>query len=418
MPSTQKEDGEMSGRKLVYVLERFPADTLNFVYNEIEVLDRAGFDIEIYSLLPCEFCPANAENFRERTIPVKPVPAGRLLKSLIHYLVKNPLALLALFLTLPFDNRDGFAGKFPRTLSHVVYGVHFAWLQRDKKVHVHAHFAHKAATAAYCSAKLNGSTFSFTAHGSATIHPPSRYSLPSKVREADFIIAVSQYNKRMILELCPDYPEDRIFVNRTGIVVEDFPYGPSPRQPDGPFRILCVASLYPIKNHEALIEACAHLGEKGLDFHLSLVGKDEGGRRAMLEKMAAAAGISGRIEFHGLADHSEVGAMLRRADLFVLTSHSEGIPVAMMEAMATGIPVLGPRVTGLPELVEENVTGWLASPDQPQEFAGIMASLIVDPGRGDAVREPARKVIETEFDMKANAERLAGIFSRMLPGQS
>jgi glycosyltransferase involved in cell wall biosynthesis len=418
MATVQQEDGYMSGRKLVYVLDRFPADTLNFVYNEIEVLDRAGFDISIYSLLPCEFCPAGAEAFRERTVPVKPVSAGRLMKSLLYYLVRSPLTLLALLVTLPFDNRDGFAGKFPRTISHVVFGVHFAWLQRKSKVHVHAHFALKAATAAYCAAKLNGSTFSFTAHGSATIHPPSRYSLPSKVRGAAFIIAVSQYNKRMIMELCPDYPADRIIVNRTGIVVEDFPFAPPARSLGETFRILCVASLYPIKNHEALIDACSHLEQQGLDFRLTLVGKDEGGRREFLENRAAARGIAGKIDFHGLADHGEVSGLLARADLFVLTSHSEGIPVAMMEAMATGIPVLGPRVTGLPELVEENVSGWLAAPDKPREFAGVMAGLIVDPDRGEAVRVTARKKIEEEFDMKANAEKLAGIFGEMLPNQS
>lgn len=408
----------MSGRKLVYVLERFPADTLNFVYNEIEVLDRAGFDISIYSLLPCEFCPADAEAFRERTVPVKPVSVGRLLKSLGYFLVRRPWALLTLFLTLPFDNRDGFVGKFPRTVSHVLFGVHFAWLQRNQKVHVHAHFAHKAATAAYCAAKLNGGTFSFTAHGSATIHRPSRYSLASKVRGAAFIIAVSEYNKRMILELCPDYPTDRIFVNRTGIVVEDFPFAPPGPRAGEAFRILCVASLYPIKNHETLIDACSHLAQQGLDFRLTLVGKDEAGRQELLENRAAAAGIAGKIDFHGLADHREVAGLLRSADLFVLTSHSEGIPVAMMEAMATGIPVLGPRVTGLPELVEENVSGWLAAPDQPREFAGIMAGLIVDPARGGAVLAPARKKIEEDFDMKANAERLAGIFGGMISGQS
>ena len=155
-----------------------------------------------------------------------------------------------------------------------------------------------------------------------------------------------------------------------------------------------------------------------IEFRLTLVGKDDGGRRALLEQRAAAAEITDKIDFHGQADHHEVAGLLRGADLFVLTSHSEGIPVAMMEAMATGVPVLGPRVTGLPELVEENVSGWLAAPDNPAEFAGIMASLLVDPARGETVRKNARQKIEADFDMNANAERLAGIFSEMVPDQA
>ncbi len=404
--------------ELVYVVERFPADTLNFVYNEIDVLEEEDIRIHVYSLLPCEYCPDEARKYLERTTAVKPVPARRLLASLTHYAVRRPLTLVDLLVRFPLANRNGFWRKWPRSLSHVVYGIHFAHLLRDDRRHIHAHFAHKAATAAYCAARLNRTTFSFTAHGSATIHPPSRYSLEPKVRGAAFIIAISDYNKRKILEVCPDVPADRIVVNHTGVRLADFPFEPG-NHARTVKRILCLASLYPIKNHEGLLDACGLLRERGLPFRLDLVGKDDTGRWPGLRARAEKLGILPQVTYHGVADHTQVQAWLREADLVVLSSHSEGIPVALMEAMALGTPVVGPRVTGLPELVREGATGWLAAPGCPEELAAVFAKVIDGTAPVAEIRTAARRHIEAEFDMLANARTLAGVFrSRVAAAQS
>lgn len=414
-PTVTGPDAERP-RRIVYVLERFPADTLNFVYNEIEVLERQGFAIDIYSLLPSVYCPAAAEKFLQRTTAIKPVAVQLLLAALFYYLVRRPRALLALLIKLPLENRSGFWPKLPRTVSHVVYGVYFAYLLRGRSDHVHAHFAHKAATAAYCAAALNDSQYSFTAHGSATIHAPSQYSLRSKIRGAAFIVAISEYNRRVILELCPDVADDRVVVNRTGILVQNFPYFADEKNTGGIPRILCVASLYAIKNHEGLLDACGQLARSETPFHLDLVGKDDDGRWPELKRRAESHGIADQVTFHGVADHGAIAEKLRAADLAILTSHSEGIPVALMEAMATGTPVLGPRVTGLPELVTEGVSGWLADPARPVEFARTMARVFADRKVLNAVRRPARATVEAKFDMVANAEKLARIFRARIAG--
>ncbi len=403
-----------SGKRLIYVIERFPANTLNFVYNEIRVLEEAGFRIEIWSLLPHEYCPEEARPFLERTRTLRPVPPGRLLGAAFHYLVRRPLALLNLLLRVPFDNRTQRLSKGIKGVAHMLHGIAFARAIKGEDAHVHAHFAYKAATAALAAAKLNGQSFSFTAHGSATVHEPSRFSLRSKVGAADFIVAVSDYNKRVMMELRPDVDGSKIFVNRTGILLDDFPYRERVARREGPFKLLCTASLYAIKNHEGLLAACGILAERGIGFRLDLVGKDQDGRRAMLETMAKDLGIADRVHFLGLLDHGEIAGLIAEADLFVLTSHSEGIPVAVMEAMAGGTPVLAPRVTGLPELVAENSSGWLVDSSSPEAIAEAMSFALSHPEARESAARAARKTVESEYDMVANARKLAEILNSNL----
>ena len=407
--------GKMSSaRRLIYVIERFPANTLNFVYNEIRVLEEAGFEIEIWSLLPSDYCPDEAKPYLDRTSNLRPVPLVRLIGAVLHYLVRRPLALLNLLLRVPFDNDSERMGKGIKGVVHMLHAISFARSVKGKPAHVHAHFAYKAATAALAAAKLNGQSFSFTAHGSATVHEPSRFSLRSKIRGADFIIAVSDYNKRVMMKLCPEVDGEKIYVNRTGILLDDFPYHEDSARQEGPFKLLCTASLYAIKNHEGLLEACALVAEQGIDFRLDLVGKDQDDRQVMLENRAADLGIADRVHFLGLLDHGEIAGLLERADLFVLTSHSEGIPVAVMEAMAGGTPVLAPRVTGLPELVTENESGWLVDSSKTEAIAEALQFALAHPEARESAAAAARKTVEAEYDMVANAKKLAEIFTKRL----
>ncbi len=407
--------GKMSSAKrLIYVIERFPANTLNFVYNEIRVLEEAGFEIEIWSLLPSDYCPDEAKPYLDRTSNLRPVPMGRLIGSVLHYFVRRPLALLNLLLRVPFDNDSERMGKGIKGVVHMLHAISFARAVKGKPAHVHAHFAYKAATAALAAAKLNGQGFSFTAHGSATVHEPSRFSLRSKIRGADFIIAVSDYNKRVMMKLCPEVDGEKIHVNRTGILLDDFPYHEAGARREGPFKLLCTASLYAIKNHEGLLEACAMIAKRGIEFRLDLVGKDQDDRQVMLEKMAEDLGIAHRVHFLGLLDHGEIAGLLESADLFVLTSHSEGIPVAVMEAMAGGTAVVAPRVTGLPELVEEGRSGWLVDSSSAEAIAEALQFALAHPEARESAAAAARKTVEAEYDMVANAGKLAEIFAKRL----
>ena len=399
-------------RSLIYVLDRFPADTLNFIYNEIAALEAAGFTIELYSLLPAANTPEEARPFLERTRNIRPFTARRLLAAWSHYLLRRPVELLRLL----FDVTSGAESpqKMVRSIGHLVVAVLFAHEVRGKRQHIHAHFAFKASTAALAASRLNGNNYSITAHGSAAIYPPERFHLGPKIRGARFVVAVSQFNRGRLLELFPDIAPERVVVNHCGIRLEQFPYAERRRDPGAVRSIVCLASLYPVKNHETLFAACALLAERGIRFRLDLIGKDDGGRRALLEALGGKLGIAGSVRFRGVVDHGEVARMLCESDCCVLTSHSEGIPVSLMEAMALGIPVLGPRVTGLAELIVEGESGFLASPGDPVEIADKLALLLGDEGLAGRLAAAARRRIEERFDLAQNAGALAEIMDTRL----
>ena len=396
--------------RIIYVLERFPADTLNFVYNEIKVLETEGLQVEIYSLQPGIVCPDEARELAARTRTVRPIGPRPFLAAWLHYGLRRPFALLDLCIRLPFANRTGRWRKAVRTIGHIVVGVQFAWMVRNMQAPIHAHFAFKAATAAMVAARLNRTTFSFTAHGSATVVAEKTFNLAEKVRAARFVIPVSEFNRSVLQAACPEVAPERLVVNRTGILLDQFPLRAAEPAAAPPLRIFCVASLYPVKNHDGLLRSCGLLARRGVEFRLDLVGSDPVGLAEGLRDLAQREGIAERVVFHGSVDHGRIADLLADAHVCILTSLSEGIPVSLMEAMARGVAVVGPRVTGVPELIRDGETGLLGDPNQPAEFTDALEKLAHNPDLRAELAAAARTLVEAQYDMRANAQRLANVF--------
>ena len=263
-------------------------------------------------------------------------------------------------------------------------------------------------------ARLNGRSYSFTAHGSHTVVPKKQLGLRRKTQGAAFVLAISEYNRRTLLALSPDYDPERIVVSRCGVRLDQFPCAERGARAPGPARLICVASFYAVKNHETLLAACARLRARGVDFTLDLLGGDADGRRQRMRELADELGIGERVRFLGVVDHGEIPRHLAAADLTVLCSHNEGIPGSRMEAMAVGTPVLGPRVTGVPELVEEGVSGWLADPGRTDEFVAAMEAILADPAEAARRAANARAVVEARYDMTANSRARAALLRELL----
>ena len=157
--------------------------------------------------------------------------------------------------------------------------------------------------------------------------------------------------------------------------------------------LICVARLDPQKDPLLLLAAVRALVERGVDFHLKIAG--DGVLRAELETQIAAGGLASHVTLLGWQSQEQVIALLRAARALVLSSHDEGLPVAIMEAFALGVPAIAPDVGGVGELVESGATGWLVRRGDVLALADAMqACLRTEPAvlrcMGDEARRRVR----------------------------
>ena len=204
-------------------------------------------------------------------------------------------------------------------------------------------------------------------------------------------------------------PDERLRWIGNGIDPERF--RPVPRTASSNMlTLICTARLEPVKNHPQLFHALKLLRERGIDARLWLCG--DGDLKAEYQKMCEGLGVADRVEFLGYRD--DVPELLQSADVSVLTSVKEGIPRAMLEAMAMELPVVGTRVVGTEETVRDGETGFLVEYGDAEGLADRLALLQRDPALRARLGKRGRQVVEAEFDERQIVETLAGIYRQLL----
>ena len=224
---------------------------------------------------------------------------------------------------------------------------------------------------------------------------------------------ISEFNRRWLHEHLDIAPE-RCEVIRCGVDPAAFTAtGPSNAEPP---LLLAVGRLVDYKGFRFLLRACHTLVERGLDFRCRIIGN--GPEEAALQRQIDTLGLHGIVELAGVVPHGEMVGEFARAAVFVLPccegagGEMDGIPVAMMEAMARGLPVVSTRLTGIPELVHEGENGLLAEPEDPDGLAGALANLLVDGGLRERLGERARRTVVAEYDLATNTSMLAAMLHR------
>ena len=256
--------------------------------------------------------------------------------------------------------------------------------------------------------RLEGTGFSVTAHAHDIFVDQDH--LDVVLRGATFVVAISEFNRRFLIErdLVGETPVD---VVRCGVSPERYPF----RAPDGehrPVRLLCVASLQEYKGHAVLLAALGEL--RDLPLELELIG--DGVLRDTLREQAETLRVADRVLFRGTRDEQGVIEALDGADVFVHPSvvardgQMDGIPVALMEAIARGIPSVASDLSGIPELVRKDETGLLVAPGDPIALAGAIRSIVADPAAAAARAVAGRQLIEREYDVRRSAAILARRF--------
>lgn len=384
--------------RLAYLFSRYPVVSQTFCDSEMLALERMGFQIEIGSLNR----PPNS--FRHERLDR--------LKAEIHY-PPPPDLLDALVKTPDYKSKLGGmvsehgetygTGYKPSTRARNAW--YFADLFRRLGVqHVHVHFANRATHTALFLKKL-GFPFSFTAHAQDFMFDLGSNALLSEMaREAEFVVAVSNYSRDLLCEMCPESADKMVRIYN-GIELDDF--APSPVKQQKPLRLVSVGRLIEFKGFQHLIGTCAILKKRGVAVELRVVG--EGPLRSELEERIQKEGVADTVKLLGVRSQEEIKRELAEADLFVLASifdsvgASDILPTVITEAMACRLPVVSTTVTGIPEMVAHGETGLLVEPTDEEAMADAITELGNDPERRKQMGEAGRKRADSLFTFGATA---------------
>jgi len=397
--------------KIGYLVGQYPAVNHTYLLREVRSLRALGFDVVVVSIAPPDRPPeALTESEREeaaRTLTLKTAPLTGILGAHLATLASHPcgyLRGLAAALGL---------GGGPRQLLYNLF--YFAeavlagrWFERVRVRHFHVHYA---STVGLLACRVFPLTMSITLHGRGEFVDPVSFHLREKVEASAFVCAISHFARSRIMMACEPALWEKIELARLGVDPNSLRPGEFRTAPD-PFEILTVGQLVPIKAHRLLLEALARVAREHPSLRLRLVG--DGPERRELERYAAALGLADRVQFEGALGFDRVEHLYRRADLFVLASFDEGLPVVLIEAMAMQVPCVASWVAGIPELIRDGVDGLLVAPSDVESLAEAILALVRDPQRRRRMGEAARHRILACYDLRRNTAALADIFRRRL----
>lgn len=392
---------------IAYIVSRFPHPSETFIVRELNALVADGsVEVELASLFP-PVDPTVHPAARPWLGRLSRPSAAQALGASLRWLVVRPLRLLSTVALVAWEHR-----RNPRVLVRALATVplaafHARRLADAGVTHVHAHYATYPALAAWVCKRLTGLPYSFTAHAHDLY--VDKEMLARKVADASFVVTISEFNRRLLEQ--GGAAREAVHVIHCGIDPEAYSFEPRRPPSEGTVQALCVASLQEYKGHRVLFEALADA--PALErIELDLIGGGE--LRAELERLAAELGIERRVNFHGSAPEDVVRERLAGADLFVLPSivasngQMEGLPVVLMEALASGVCTVTTRLSGIPEIVKDGVTGILAEPDDPVSLRAALERAL-DGAGGDP--EAGRRLVEAEFDVRQSAQALKALFA-------
>ena len=397
---------------LAYLCGEYPRATDTFIQREVASLRRAGLRVETIAVRrPArqEQGSAEQEEERRRTHYLLPCTLRVLLADHLGLLCRNPAryfrtSWLALTVRAP-----GLRALLYQLFYFAEAGMVAAHMRRLHLSHLHNHAPDSSGYVAMLAAELAGFTYSMTIHGFGILSEPGRWRLREKIERALFTICVSQHARSQAMLWSQRTCWPRLHVVHCGI--EPNQITARHHQWRGQ-RLLFVGRFDHVKGLPLLLEAFANLAQRVPHLHLDLVG--DGPERSDLEALARELELSERITFHGYHSQAELRQDFALADVFVMTSFAEGIPVVLMEAMAQGVPVVAPRITGIPELVEDGVSGLLYTPGAVDQLVERIERLLVDAELRNECAEGGRKKVAEEFNLLLETIKLAAIMEENL----
>jgi len=386
-----------------YLFERFPSFGQTFCYREVAELDRQGVASPIFSIRnpkdepPQEWDPRIIER-------VHYVPEEKELLNDVRSASKKRKLTPEIVAAL---DDWGRRTDFLRLYQAVYVGLRLHELGAR---HVHAHFAGMAARTAFWIHRFFPMTFSFTAHANDIFAPRHfEIGLDKLVDVARVIVTETDYAAQFLRERFPQRANSvhRIY---NGLDLAEFERADFSSTPP---LIIAVGRLIAKKGFAELIRACALLAERGKLFRCEIIGEGplENELRAQIDKL----NLQNRFVLSGAKPQREVRQHLAAASVFVLPSvldpegGMDNLPTVIMEAMATGLPVISTNIAGIPEMVVQNETGFLVQPADPIALAKAIEDVIDDRLLAQRLGEAGHQRAQELFSIEKNVRELCAL---------
>jgi len=406
--------------RIAYLLSRYPAVSHTFFLKEVVGLRERGIDIRVASINP-------PDRSRESLPPVEGIEADHTYYVKSGGIVGLGLRVLTVAVGNPIVTLRGLhaalrlGGWDMKARAYAVFYLAEAllvgqWMRRQSLHHLHVHFGGAVATVGMITAQAWQVPWSITLHGPDEFFDQEAFYLRQKVESAVFVVCISDFCRSQVMRLAPNLTEDRFEVVRLGVdctaLLPPIPSEPGVIRSAKDAGLVCTGRMVSAKGHRILLEALAPLAAEGVPISCTLIG--DGPERFSLEALSGRLGIAGLVRFVGALAHQATLAEVARADLFVLASFAEGLPVALMEAMALGVPCISTTIAAIPELIEDGENGLLVSPSNVPALSDALRKLAADADLRLRLGQRARATVEQQYNLACNLDLLAATWARRL----
>ncbi len=398
-------------KKIAYIMSRFPHLPETFILREMMAIEEHGWDVVLYPLI-IQKQPVIHQDAQMWIARAKKIPWFSV-KLLIDVII-NPNRYFQLWGKTIWGNISylNFLLRslviFPKALMMAVQ------IKADGVVHIHAHYATHPALAAWLIHQLTGIPYSITAHAHDIF--VNQTMMKQKMQDAAFIVAISEYNARFIAQHLGEWVIPKIHVLHCGIDPEKYEFSKSERNSQEPFQIVSIGSLQPYKGQRYLVEACKLLKNRGINFHCTIIGGGE--LKEELSLLIEQLGLGNIVELTGPLPQEAVAQILRKMDCYIQPSiitasgKMEGIPVALMEALACELPAVATNISGIPELVRDGETGWLVPQKDAGRLADAIESVYTDFPEAKKRAQAGRALVVNEYNILKVTTQLSDLFQK------
>lgn len=400
---------------ITYVVSQYPAISHTFILGEVNGIAKQGIDVRVASIntpdRPFEQLTDKEKDAYQKTLFVKQA----LFKKLPYYIFTTLRSFpKGFFCTLlsTIKNSLRYPATLPNNIAYWLEAMVVADLAKKQgSKQLHAHFSTQGCTVAMLAAQLMEINFSFTVHGPDEFYQVNEQHLEKKFAAANFIVCISDFAKSQVMKYTAFTDWDKLHVNYLGVDTAVFKPETRTKENTTPV-LLCVGRLFNAKGQGVLIQAAKILIERGLDFTVQFVG--DGPDREALEQFSNTHKLTQHIHFLGKVNHDQIQDLQQQADIFVLPSFAEGIPIVLMEAMACGTPCVTTHITGIPELFSHDKDGLLVPPGNAVLLADALARLIQEPDTRERLKDAALSTVNEKWCIHRSNERLATLFTQQL----